>query len=94
MPLATQRFKIQMQHSEGHPQVAQVAQHGINLAANFKALLNNKPLTTYNDKGSMAIIGKKIIVDIQNRKCTLKAFFCGQLVVYPLSFINNLSKQS
>jgi hypothetical protein len=83
MPLATQRFKIQMQHSEGHPQVAQVAiQHGINLAANFKALLNNKPLTafTYNDKGSMAIIGKKSRSRYTKPKCTLKAFCLGNLL--------------
>jgi NADH dehydrogenase len=71
---------------EGHPQVAQVAiQHGINLAANFKALLNNKPLTafTYNDKGSMAIIGKnKAVVDIPKPKMHFKGFFAWAIWLF------------
>ncbi|WP_214228301.1 NAD(P)/FAD-dependent oxidoreductase [Pedobacter sp. B4-66] len=52
----------------GHPQVAQVAlQQGKNLANNFNRLLRNKPLTPfkYNDRGSMAIIGRnKAVADI------------------------------
>jgi len=63
----------------GHPQVAQVAiQQGINLAKNFKASLQNKPLKpfVYNDKGSMAIIGKnKAVVDLPNPKWHFKGFF-------------------
>jgi NADH:ubiquinone reductase (H+-translocating) len=63
----------------GHPQVAQVAiQQGINLAKNFKASLQNKPLKPfiYNDKGSMAIIGKnKAVVDLPNPKWHFKGFF-------------------
>jgi hypothetical protein len=43
MPLATQRFKI----PAAFILVASSYQHGINLAANFKALLNNKPLTAF-----------------------------------------------
>lgn len=63
----------------GHPQVAQVAiQQGINLAKNFKASLEKKPLKpfVYNDKGSMAIIGKnKAVVDLPNPKWHFKGFF-------------------
>ncbi|MGO4770421.1 NAD(P)/FAD-dependent oxidoreductase [Flavobacterium sp. W22_SRS_FK3] len=63
----------------GHPQVAQVAiQQGINLAKNFKASLQNKPLKpfVYNDKGSMAIIGKnKAVVDLPSPKWHFKGFF-------------------
>lgn len=64
---------------DGHPQVAQVAiQQGINLAKNFKALIQNKPLKpfVYNDKGSMAIIGKnKAVVDLPSPKWHFNGFF-------------------
>ncbi|WP_432670819.1 NAD(P)/FAD-dependent oxidoreductase [Flavobacterium sp. SM2513] len=64
---------------EGHPQVAQVAiQQGKNLASNFVSMLRNKPLNAfkYNDKGSMAIIGKnKAVVDIPSPKLHFKGFF-------------------
>lgn len=64
---------------DGHPQVAQVAiQQGKNLAINFVAMLKNKPLTAfkYNDKGSMAIIGKnKAVVDIPSPKLHFNGFF-------------------
>jgi NADH dehydrogenase len=63
----------------GHPQVAQVAiQQGINLANNFKLMLQNKSLKAfkYNDKGSMAIIGKmKAVVDLPNPKLHFKGSF-------------------
>jgi len=63
----------------GHPQVAQVAiQQGLNLANNFKLKLKNKPLKAfkYNDKGSMAIIGKmKAVVDLPNPKLHFKGAF-------------------
>lgn len=63
----------------GHPQVAQVAiQQGINLAKNFIAMIQNKPLKpfVYNDKGSMAIIGKnKAVVDLPKPKMHFKGFF-------------------
>jgi NADH dehydrogenase len=52
---------------QGHPQLAQVAlQQGRNLAANLVAIIRNQPLTsfTYNDKGSLAIIGRnKAVAD-------------------------------
>ena len=64
---------------DGHPQVAQVAiQQGINLAKNFKALIQNKPLKpfVYKDKGSMAIIGKnKAVVDLPSPKWHFNGFF-------------------
>lgn len=63
---------------EGHPQVAQVAlQQGKNLAKNFKNEIKNKPLVPfkYNDKGSMAIIGKnKAVVDLPKPKMHFKGF--------------------
>jgi NADH:ubiquinone reductase (H+-translocating) len=63
----------------GHPQVAQVAiQQGVNLAKNFIAMTQNKPLKpfVYNDKGSMAIIGKnKAVVDLPKPKMHFKGFF-------------------
>ncbi len=64
---------------EGHPQVAQVAiQQGLNLAKNFKLMNEKKPLIPfiYNDKGSMAIIGKnKAVVDLPKPKWHFKGFF-------------------
>lgn len=63
----------------GHPQVAQVAiQQGLNLAKNFKLTQKEKPLIPfkYNDKGSMAIIGKnKAVVDIPSPKLHFNGFF-------------------
>ncbi len=78
----------------GHPQVAQVAiQQGINLADNFKAMLKNKPLKpfTYNDKGSMAIIGKmKAVVDLPKPKMHFKGSFAWLiwLFVHLMSLIS------
>lgn len=70
----------------GHPQVAQVAiQQGKNLAKNFLAMLNNKPLTAfaYNDKGSMAIIGKnKAVVDIPKPKLHFKGIFAWMVWLF------------
>jgi NADH dehydrogenase len=69
----------------GHPQVAQVAiQQGVNLAENFKLMLQNKPLKPfkYNDKGSMAIIGKnKAVVDLPN-KIHFKGFFAWMIWLF------------
>ena len=72
--------------SAGHPQVAQVAiQQGINLAHNFKSLNGNKPLRPfkYNDKGSMAIIGKnKAVVDLPKPKMHFKGFFAWMIWLF------------
>ena len=60
----------------GHPQVAQVAmQQGKNLAKNLLNLEFNKPkkIFIYNDKGSMAIIGRsKAVVDLPKPKIHFK----------------------
>ena len=70
----------------GHPQVAQVAiQQGINLAHNFKSLKANKSLRPfkYNDKGSMAIIGKnKAVVDLPKPKMHFKGFFAWMIWLF------------
>ncbi len=70
----------------GHPQVAQVAiQQGVNLAENFKLMVQNKPLKPfkYNDKGSMAIIGKnKAVVDLPKPKMHFKGFFAWMIWLF------------
>src|SRR3970040_1400644 len=78
---------------QGHPQVAQVAiQQGLNLAANFKMMNQNKLLLPfkYNDKGSMAIIGKnKAVVDLPSPKWHFNGFFAWLiwLFIHLFSFI-------
>ncbi|NGY36951.1 NAD(P)/FAD-dependent oxidoreductase [Flavobacterium sp. XN-5] len=70
----------------GHPQVAQVAiQQGLNLAENFKLIGKNKPFIPfkYNDKGSMAIIGKnKAVVDLPSPKMHFKGFFAWAIWLF------------
>jgi NADH dehydrogenase len=70
----------------GHPQVAQVAiQQGVNLAENFKLMVQNKSLKPfkYNDKGSMAIIGKnKAVVDLPKPKMHFKGFFAWMIWLF------------
>jgi NADH dehydrogenase len=62
----------------GHPQVAQVAiQQGKRLAENFLAMAKNKPLEPfmYNDKGSLAIIGRnKAVADLAKPKLHFRGF--------------------
>lgn len=71
---------------QGHPQVAQVAiQQGLNLADNFKNLLQDKSLKPfiYKDKGSMAIIGKnKAVVDLPNSNLHFKGFFAWMIWLF------------
>lgn len=59
-------------YPHGHPQVAQVAiQQAKNLARNFKRKLKNKELShfEYDDKGSMATIGRhRAVVDLPRFK--------------------------
>ncbi|SDZ93390.1 NAD(P)/FAD-dependent oxidoreductase [Nitrosospira multiformis] len=63
---------------QGHPQLAQVAlQQGRNLAANLVAVIRNQPLTpfAYNDKGSLAIIGRnKAVADFPKPALHLEGF--------------------
>ncbi|BAO74312.1 NAD(P)/FAD-dependent oxidoreductase [Winogradskyella sp. PG-2] len=59
-------------YERGHPQVAQPAiQQGQLLGKNLLKLINNKPIKpfVYNDKGSMATIGRnKAVVDLKSYK--------------------------
>ena len=77
----------------GHPQVAQVAiQQGINVAKNFQASLKGDVLKSfsYNDKGSMAIIGNnKAVVDLPRPELHLKGFIAwlAWLFIHLLSLI-------
>ena len=72
--------------SQGHPQVAQVAiQQGLNLADNFKNLLQQDTLKpfVYKDKGSMAIIGKnKAVVDLPKPNLHFKGFFAWMIWLF------------
>lgn len=64
---------------KGHPQLASVAtQQGKLMAKNFEAMVRNKELKafTYNDKGTMAIIGKsKAVADLTTPKKTMTGWF-------------------
>jgi len=83
---------------KGHPQLAQVAiQQGKNLAKNFIALQQNKSLTAfkYNDKGSMAIIGRsKAVAEIPKPKIFFKGFIAWMawLFVHLFSLVNFRNK--
>jgi NADH dehydrogenase len=61
-------YMVEGEFREGHPQVAQVAmQHAQNLAENFAKLQKGEALKpfSYDDKGSMATIGRhKAVVDL------------------------------
>jgi NADH dehydrogenase len=78
---------------QGHPQVAQVAiQHGNMLAKNFQSIAAGKPANAfaYNDKGSMAIIGRnKAVVDIPKLKLHMNGFLAwlAWLFIHLLSLI-------
>ena len=71
---------------QGHPQVAQVAiQQGLNLADNFKKILQQDTLKPfiYKDKGSMAIIGKnKAVVDLPKPNLHFKGFFAWMIWLF------------
>jgi len=83
---------------QGHPQLAQVAiQQGANLAKNIKALQVGKPLIpfSYNDKGTMAIIGRiKATADIPKPELHLKGFIAWiiWLFIHLVSLINFRNK--
>jgi NADH dehydrogenase len=78
---------------QGHPQVAQVAiQQGKNLGSNFKKMASNETLKTfvYNDKGSMAIIGRnKAVADLPSPKVHFDGFlaWAAWLFVHLISLI-------
>lgn len=78
---------------QGHPQVAQVAiQQGKNLGANFKKMASNEMLKSfvYNDKGSMAIIGRnKAVADLPSPKIHFDGFiaWAAWLFIHLISLI-------
>jgi len=76
-------------YPKGHPQVAQPAiQQGKLLGKNVLRLINNKPLKAfvYNDKGSMATIGRnKAVVDLKHFK------FAGFFAWFVWMFIHLMS---
>jgi NADH:ubiquinone reductase (H+-translocating) len=79
---------------QGHPQLAQVAiQQGKNLAKNFRAMINQQPMTAfaYHDRGSMAIIGRsKAAADIPKPRMNLTGWFAWMmwLFIHLFSLIN------
>jgi len=78
---------------QGHPQVAQVAiQQGVNLGDNFKRMTKAETLKTfvYNDKGSMAIIGRnKAVADLPSPKVHFDGFiaWAAWLFIHLVSLI-------
>lgn len=74
---------------KGHPQVAQPAiQQGKLLGKNILRLIDNKPLKefTYNDKGSMATVGRnKAVVDLKHYK------FAGFFAWFVWMFVHLMS---
>lgn len=84
--------------SGGHPQVAQVAiQQGKNLAVNLISIAKDQKMNPfiYNDKGSMAIIGRnKAVTDIPNPKMQLTGFLAWimWLLVHLMSLVNFRNK--
>jgi NADH dehydrogenase len=82
----------------GHPQMAQVAiQHGVNLAENFDSILREKSLKpfVYNDKGSMAIIGRnRAVVDMPDNKMHFNGFLAWfmWLFIHLLSLVKNRNR--
>lgn len=79
---------------DGHPQVAQVAiQMGKNLAHNFKVAANGKKehAFSYQDRGSLAIIGRnKAVADFPLSHLHMKGFFawCIWIFIHLASLIN------
>jgi NADH dehydrogenase len=88
----------ELKYPNGHPQMAQVAiQHGLNLAENFESILRGKFLKpfVYNDKGSMAIIGRnRAVVDMPNNKIHFSGFLAWfmWLFVHLLSLVKNRNR--
>ena len=76
-------------YPKGHPQVAQPAiQQGRLLGKNLLRLIDNKPLKpfVYNDKGSMATVGRnKAVVDLKHYK------FAGFFAWFVWMFVHLMS---
>jgi len=83
---------------QGHPQVAQVAiQQGKLLGKNLEKIVDGKALKAfvYNDKGSMAIIGRnKAVADLPSPKLHFDGFLAwvAWLFIHLLSLITNRNR--
>ncbi|WP_316836153.1 NAD(P)/FAD-dependent oxidoreductase [Pedobacter nutrimenti] len=83
---------------DGHPQLAQVAiQQGRNLGKNLKLEAEGKPMKAfmYNDKGSMAIIGRnRAVADLPKPKIHFDGFvaWVAWLFIHLISLINNRNR--
>ena len=66
-------LQTEQKYPKGHPQVAQVAiQQAALLSKNLQNMQNNQPLKNfkYNDKGSMATVGRNLaVVDLPKFTC-------------------------
>jgi NADH dehydrogenase len=88
----------ELKFPNGHPQMAQVAiQQGVNLAENMEGILREKFLKpfVYNDKGSMAIIGRnRAVVDMPNNKMHFNGFLAWfmWLFIHLLSLAKNRNR--
>jgi NADH dehydrogenase len=83
---------------DGHPQLAQVAiQQGRNLGKNLKLEAEGKSMKAfrYNDKGSMAIIGRnRAVADLPKPKIHFDGFvaWVAWLFIHLISLINNRNR--
>lgn len=83
---------------DGHPQLAQVAiQQGRNLGKNLKLEAEGKSMKIfrYNDKGSMAIIGRnRAVADLPKPKIHFDGFvaWVAWLFIHLISLINNRNR--
>jgi NADH dehydrogenase len=71
-------------YPNGHPQLAQPAlQQAKNLAENLNRKNNNWKPFKYNDKGSLAIIGRnKAVLDFPGQKKSLKGFIAWLIWIF------------
>src|SRR5690625_5082919 len=78
--------KTDSEFPEGHPQLANVAmEQGIQLGKNFIAMTKGEPLKPfrYNDKGSMAIIGRNMAVaDLTTPNRSFTGWFAWMLWLF------------
>jgi len=71
-------------YPNGHPQLAQPAlQQGKNLAQNLKRKIEKWKPFIYNDKGSLAIIGRnKAVLDFPKQKYSIKGFLAWLIWIF------------
>jgi len=82
---------IDEENPRGHPMIAQIAiQQAVNLSKNLKNIISAKPLTEfkYNDKGSMATIGKnKAVVEAGKLKAYGRIAWYIWMLVHLLALV-------